>query len=116
MSNIDYHEIERADIIDMFDVVEVLSFEELNNVSIFQGDDFMHQCWINQEQYATGLTVMGALVYGIRAFKEQMETKAESRCCGRCDGINDMCVSDMTCGLHGALGCEICYGPRQATK
>ena len=71
MSNIDYKAIERADIVDMFDIVEVLAFEESNNVSLVQGGDLLHQCWINQEQYATGLTAMGALVYGIKAFKEQ---------------------------------------------
>ncbi len=50
------------------------------------------------------------------AFKKYMakkETEAEnSRCCGRCDGINDICVADMVCELHNEEGCEICYGKR----
>ena len=38
---------------------------------------------------------------------------AQSRCCGRCDGINDVCVSDMICEIHGEQGCEVCFGKRQ---
>jgi hypothetical protein len=36
----------------------------------------------------------------------------KSRCCGRCDGINDICVADMRCEEHNEIGCEICYGKR----
>lgn len=40
------------------------------------------------------------------------------RCCGRCDGVYDICVADMECGIdgHETYGCEICYGPRRTTK
>ena len=34
------------------------------------------------------------------------------RCCGRCDGMHDLCFSDMTCDVHNVLGCEECYGKR----
>ena len=37
----------------------------------------------------------------------------KSRCCGRCDGVNDICVGDMICEEHNEMGCEICYGARQ---
>jgi hypothetical protein len=36
--------------------------------------------------------------------------KKKSRCCGRCDGIEDICVSNMVCDNHLVEGCEICYG------
>lgn len=36
----------------------------------------------------------------------------ENRCCGRCDGVNDLCVTDMTCDIHQEDGCENCYDPR----
>lgn len=36
--------------------------------------------------------------------------KGKKRCCGRCDGVNDICVSDMICEEHSTQGCEICYG------
>ena len=35
-----------------------------------------------------------------------------SRCCGRCNGIDDLCYSDMTCDDHQERGCEKCYGKR----
>jgi hypothetical protein len=35
-----------------------------------------------------------------------------SRCYGRCDGVNDICVSDMRCDKHSILGCEECFGKR----
>lgn len=40
------------------------------------------------------------------------ETLKKSRCCGRCDGVNDICVGDMTCEAHSEMGCEICYGSK----
>lgn len=38
--------------------------------------------------------------------------KQESRCCGRCDGVNDLCVSEQVCKNHEITGCEICFGKR----
>jgi hypothetical protein len=35
-----------------------------------------------------------------------------SRCCGRCDGLNDICHADRTCEKHTETGCEICFGER----
>lgn len=35
-----------------------------------------------------------------------------SRCCGRCDGVNELCYADMECDKHIKEGCEICHGPR----
>ncbi|WP_336129699.1 hypothetical protein [Mesoflavibacter sp. CH_XMU1422-2] len=36
----------------------------------------------------------------------------KGRCCGRCDGVHDLCFGDMTCDVHNVLGCEDCYGKR----
>lgn len=43
--------------------------------------------------------------------KENKQTK-KSRCCGRCDGVNDLCHADRICGKHNDMGCEICFGER----
>jgi len=43
--------------------------------------------------------------------ESEQEVK-QNRCCGRCDGIDDICVADMKCEEHDTYGCEICYGPR----
>ena len=34
----------------------------------------------------------------------------DNRCCGRCDGVNDLCYTDLTCVTHKHQGCEICFG------
>lgn len=36
-----------------------------------------------------------------------------SRCCGRCDGVSDICVVDKVCDLHKVEGCEICFGAKR---
>jgi hypothetical protein len=36
----------------------------------------------------------------------------KSRCCGRCDGVNDECVKDTPCDRHKIYGCEICFGKK----
>lgn len=38
--------------------------------------------------------------------------KQKSRCCGRCDGVNDECVNDIICEKHNKQGCEVCYGAK----
>ncbi len=42
-------------------------------------------------------------------------TEPESRCCGRCNGTDDICVADRVCEPHKITGCEICYGKRSST-
>lgn len=39
-------------------------------------------------------------------------TKRVSRCCGRCDGVHDICVGDTICEDHNIMGCEKCFDPR----
>lgn len=36
----------------------------------------------------------------------------KNRCCGRCDRVHDLCVTDMICNDHHLNGCEVCYGIR----
>lgn len=40
------------------------------------------------------------------------KTKTKNRCCGRCNGFDDICITDTECKDHKELGCEICFGPR----
>lgn len=48
----------------------------------------------------------------IKKLDKVLSSNKESRCCGRCDGVNDLCVADTTCEVHEILGCEICFGER----
>ena len=47
---------------------------------------------------------------------EFVEFKKKSRCCGRCNGVDDLCYTDMTCDNHNERGCETCYGKRVEYK
>lgn len=38
-----------------------------------------------------------------------MKIPKPSRCCGRCDGHNDECVTDQICIEHNKQGCETCW-------
>ena len=42
-------------------------------------------------------------------------SRPKSRCCGRCNGIDDICVADMICEEHNEQGCEKCYGARDGS-
>jgi hypothetical protein len=41
-----------------------------------------------------------------------VEVEKKSRCCGRCNGVDDLCYTDVTCDKHQQNGCEECYGKR----
>lgn len=44
---------------------------------------------------------------------EAEAVEGKSRCCGRCDGVHDICVGDQVCDAHSETGCEICFGLRR---
>jgi hypothetical protein len=48
--------------------------------------------------------------------KPTQKIETTNRCCGRCDGVHDICVADMTCEPHNIMGCEGCYGKRGNNK
>lgn len=48
----------------------------------------------------------------IESFWDLNPEKKELRCCGRCDGHNDICVADRFCEAHNVQGCEECFGKR----
>ena len=54
----------------MFDLDEILSFQLQHDVQIIRGEDYQYMCYINKKVYATALTPMYALVYGIMVFKQ----------------------------------------------
>lgn len=40
---------------------------------------------------------------------KEVEDGEKSSCCGRCDGVNDICVADTLCTIHEVEGCETCF-------
>ncbi len=43
------------------------------------------------------------------AWKAYYDAKPKSRCCGRCDGVYDICIADQICDDHKKEGCRICW-------
>ena len=66
---------------------------------------------VNKEKVFSRHSPLDKLGSTYITYKIIIPTKV-SRCCGRCNGVDDLCYSDMTCDNHKELGCEICYGKR----
>ena len=64
---------------------------------------------LDLEHYESFLTAMQKLQTAYIVAKEN-KLKPKSRCCGRCDGVNDICHADRICDKHTETGCEICFG------
>jgi hypothetical protein len=64
---------------------------------------------LDLEHYESFLTAIQKLQSAYIVAKEN-KLKTKSRCCGRCDGENDLCVNDQVCDNHDTMGCESCFG------
>jgi hypothetical protein len=54
---------------EIFDLDEILAFQIENDIQIIRGEDYQYICYINKLVYATAITPMFALAYGIKVFK-----------------------------------------------
>lgn len=71
-NDMEYYLIEENELTKQtFDLDEILAFQLKNNVQIIRSEDYQYMCYINKSVYATGLTPMFALSYGIKNFKER---------------------------------------------
>lgn len=57
----------------IFDLDEILACQTENDVQIIRGEDFQYMCYINKLVYATALTPMFALAYGIKVFNKRKQ-------------------------------------------
>lgn len=55
----------------LFDLDEVLQFQQTHDVQIIRGEDYQYMCYIDKEVWGLGLTPMGALVNGIKQIKNE---------------------------------------------
>jgi hypothetical protein len=55
----------------IIDVEAILSAQLRNGIQIIRGEDYQYLCYINGKVYATGLTPMFALAYGVKVFMEE---------------------------------------------
>ena len=59
----------------LFDFNDFFETQKNHEVQIIRGGDYQYACYIDRVVYATGLTMIFALSYGIKKFKEHTETK-----------------------------------------
>lgn len=68
---------------------------------------FVIDSFLITKGYKSGFT----FIHNLKDYEnKQEENNKVSRCCGRCDGVNDVCVTDIICEKHNDTGCEICFG------
>ena len=72
MSHTDhFFNLEYADVKELFDLDKILSFTRNHNVQIIRGEDWQFMCYIDGKCHGTGLTTLGAMVYGISNYEKQ---------------------------------------------
>lgn len=67
--DIDYFKEENDLVRKLFDLDEVINFQMKHDVQIIRGADWQYMCYVNGSAFASGLTTMGALVFGMKQFK-----------------------------------------------
>ena len=86
---------------------------------IFKGGEIRHikECIFYPDSLSELLDDNKSEIASLLAEVERLKQAlpSESRCCGRCDGVHDICVADMICDKHSIEGCELCYGSRGNT-
>lgn len=54
-----------------FNLPEIIDMQLDHDIQIIRGEDYQYMCYIDGKVYATALTPMYALAYGIKVFKER---------------------------------------------
>lgn len=70
---IDYYQKEIRGTRVLFDLEEILEFQKEHRVEVIFEADLQYMCYIDGEGWGSGLTTLGAIVYGIRKFKKNNE-------------------------------------------
>jgi len=69
---IDYYKEENELTKKLFDLDEIIRFQMEHDVQIIREADWQYICYIDKKGYGTCLTPMGALVIGIKQFKDHL--------------------------------------------
>ena len=64
------YEKEIKQVIELFDLIEIIDFQQIHDVQIIRGADFQYTCHIDKKEFGSALTTLGALVFGIKQFKD----------------------------------------------
>lgn len=54
----------------LIDIDFILYMQLEHDIQIVRGSDWQYECWIDKKCYATSLTPMFALFYGVKTFRE----------------------------------------------
>ena len=65
-----YFEEEHSEVKKSFNLLDIIEFSKSHTVEVAVGEDYQYMCYIDGDGYATGLTPLGALIYGIKAYKQ----------------------------------------------
>ena len=72
MSHTDhFFNLEDADVKRLFDLNKIMQFTRKHSVQIIRGEDWQFMCYIDGKCHGTGLTTLGAMVYGIANYEKQ---------------------------------------------
>jgi len=66
--HIDYFKYENELTKKLFNLDEILEFQLTHDVQIIRGEDYQYMCYIDNQVYATAITPLFALWYGIKCF------------------------------------------------
>lgn len=88
---------------DEIKVIELLAdaWNAFVKLEVMHPDDALH--------FRTNIHAAQSIIMQRDAVRLHAGIFKQSRCCGRCDGVNDLCVTDMVCDEHNITGCEICF-------
>jgi hypothetical protein len=71
MIDFDHFEQEDNDVRRLFDLEKILSLTRNHSLQIIRGEDWQFMCYIDGKCHGTGLTTLGAMVYGIANYEKQ---------------------------------------------
>lgn len=66
----DYFEEENELVRKLFNLEDIMVFNKQHDVQIIRGEDWQYGCYIDKECYYNALTHLGALVFGIKMYKD----------------------------------------------
>jgi hypothetical protein len=72
---IDYFHEENELTRKLFDLDDIINFQFRHDIQIIREVDGQYMCYIDKKGYGCGLTTMGALVIGIKQFKNKQNDK-----------------------------------------
>ena len=70
-NDLDYFGFEDNYVKRLFDLDKIMKFTRKHSVQIIRGEDWQFMCFIDGKCHGTGLTTLGAMVYGIANYEKQ---------------------------------------------